>query len=75
MSHQNLFTLDSDGRPIPATPDQIISTARACIARRVRRGSMLNSPAALKDFLRVTLGAREFETILRPLPRQPPSPD
>lgn len=62
MSHSNLFTLDAEGRAVPATPEEIISTARAYIARRVRRGSALTSSAALKDFLRVTLGAREFET-------------
>jgi DNA repair protein RadC len=62
MSHSNLFTLDGDGRGIPATPDQIITAARACVARRIRRGAPLSSPAALKDFLRLTLGTREFET-------------
>ncbi|MBS0380743.1 MAG: DNA repair protein RadC [Proteobacteria bacterium] len=62
MSHVNLFTLDSNGRPVPATPDLIIAAARSCVARRVRRGSALASPTALKDFLRVNLGPREFET-------------
>jgi DNA repair protein RadC len=62
MSHSNLFTLDPDGRPVPAAPEAIISAARACVARRIRRGSALSSPAALKDFLRLTLGTREFET-------------
>jgi len=62
MSHLSLFTLDVDGRPIPASPETIIAVARACVARRVRRGTALTSPAALKDFLRLTLGTREFET-------------
>jgi len=62
MSHSNLFTFDSEGRATPATPDQIIAAARAYVARRLRRGTPLSSPAALKDFLRVNLGMREFET-------------
>ena len=62
MSHTNLFTLDAEGRAVPANADAIIAAARACLSRRVRRGSTLTSPAALKDFLRVTLGPREFET-------------
>ena len=62
MSHSNLFTLDADGRPTPAKPETIISAARARVARRIRRGAALASPAALKDFLRLTLGTREFET-------------
>src|SRR6478672_11613782 len=62
MSHSNLFTIDADGRPVPASPEAIISAARATIARRLRRGTPLSSPAALKDFLRVNLGTRAFET-------------
>ena len=62
MSNSTLFILDADGRPVPANADTIITAARACVARRMRRGSALTSPGALKDFLRVTLGAREFET-------------
>jgi hypothetical protein len=59
MSHSNLFTLDAEGRPVPASPEVIIATARACVARRVHRGSAPSSPATLKDFLRCALGIRE----------------
>jgi DNA repair protein RadC len=62
MSQSSLFTLDTDGRPIPASSDVIIAAARACVARRIRRGALLTSPTALRDFLRLTLGTREFET-------------
>jgi DNA repair protein RadC len=58
----SLFTLDTDGRPVPAASDDIIAAARRCIAQRVRRGCALSSPAALRDFLRLNLGTREFET-------------
>jgi DNA repair protein RadC len=63
MSHTNpLFTLDSGGRPVPASADQIIAAARAHIARRFRRGASVTSPVAMRDFLRLNLGTREFET-------------
>ena len=63
MSHTNrLFTLDTDGRTVPASADQVIAAARAHIAHRFRRGASLTSPAAMRDFLRLNLGTREFET-------------
>jgi DNA repair protein RadC len=63
MSHTNpLFTLGADGRAVPASADEIIAAARQCIAHRFRRGSSLTSPAAMRDFLRLNLGTREFET-------------
>jgi len=63
MSHTNhLFTLDSAGRAVPASADQVIAAARAHIAHRFRRGASLTSPAAMRDFLRLNLGTREFET-------------
>ena len=63
MSHTNhLFTLDADGRAAPASADQVIAAARAHIAHRFRRGASLTSPAAMRDFLRLNLGTREFET-------------
>jgi DNA repair protein RadC len=63
MSHTNaLFTLDSSGHAVPASADQVIAAARAHIARRFRRGASLSSPTAMRDFLRLHLGTREFET-------------
>jgi DNA repair protein RadC len=63
MSHTNpLFTLDSAGRPVPASVDEVIAAARAHIAHRFRRGASLTSPAAMRDFLRLNLATREFET-------------
>jgi DNA repair protein RadC len=63
MSRTNpLFTLDPAGRAVPASADQVIAAARAHIAHRFRRGASLTSPAAMRDFLRLNLGTREFET-------------
>ncbi len=63
MSHPtSLFTLDSTGTPVPAGADQVIAAARAHIARRFRRGASLTSPTAMRDYLRLNLGTREFET-------------
>jgi len=63
MSHTNpLFTLDSAGRPVPASVDEVIAAARAHLAHRFRRGAALTSPDAMRDFLRLNLGTREFET-------------
>lgn len=63
MSHANsLFTLDFAGRPVPASADQVIAAARQHIAYRFRRGASLTSPTAVRDFLRLRLGTREFET-------------
>jgi DNA repair protein RadC len=63
MSHTNsLFTLDQAGRPVQASADEVIAAARQHIAHRFRRGASLDSPAAMRDFLRLKLGTREFET-------------
>jgi len=47
-----LFTVNGLGDLIPATADEIIA----------RRGAALTSPKAVRDFLAVKLGAREFES-------------
>ena len=57
-----LFTLSAVGDPVPATAEEIIASAREHLSRRVRRGAPLNSPQAMRDFLAVKLGAREFES-------------
>jgi DNA repair protein RadC len=57
-----LFTLNGVGNLIPATADEIIAAAREHLSRRVRRGASLTSPQAVRDFLAVKLGAREFES-------------
>ena len=62
MSHKALYTLNDAGVPVPATPDEIIAAARDVLSRRIRRGTLLSSPKAARDFLSVKLGARDFES-------------
>ena len=63
MSHtKSLFTLSAVGDPVPATPEEIIASAREHLSRRVRRGTSLASPQATREFLALRLGAREFES-------------
>ena len=63
MSHTKaLFTLNGAGDLVPATAEEIIASAREHLSRRVRRGASLSSPQAVRDFLAVKLGAREFES-------------
>ena len=63
MSHANaLFTLNAAGEPVPASCEDIIAAAREHLSRRLRRGTSLSSPQAVRDFLAVKLGAREFES-------------
>jgi DNA repair protein RadC len=62
MSHTNIFTLDSTGRTVAASADEVIAAARQHIARRFRRSASLSSPEVMRDCLRLNLGTREFET-------------
>jgi DNA repair protein RadC len=63
MSHANaLFTLNAAGEPVPASSEDIIAAAREHLSRRLRRGTSLSSPQAVRDFLAVKLGGREFES-------------
>jgi hypothetical protein len=39
----------------PATPQELIAAARVAISRRFRRGSSLESPGAVRDYLRLSL--------------------
>ena len=44
--------------------DQVIERALAILARRARAGSALNSPSAVRDYLRLSLGGREHEVFV-----------
>jgi DNA repair protein RadC len=56
-----LCVRDESGSWRPATGVEIIDAARAALARRVRRGTVLTSPAIVSDFLGVRLGTLEHE--------------
>jgi DNA repair protein RadC len=45
----------------PATPCEIIAAARRAMTRRVRRGTAMDSPRAVREFLTIKLGALEHE--------------
>jgi len=60
--HHSLFTLDTAGRPVPATAEEIIAAAREQVSHRVRRGASLACPQATRDYLMLKLGTRELET-------------
>jgi DNA repair protein RadC len=45
----------------PATPQELISAARVALSRRFRRGSSLESPASVRDYLRLSLTELEHE--------------
>jgi DNA repair protein RadC len=45
----------------PATATEIILAARQAMTRRVRRGTAMDSPHAVREFLAIKLGALEHE--------------
>ena len=45
----------------PATASEIIGAARRAMTRRVRRGTAMDSPRAVREFLTIKLGALEHE--------------
>ena len=58
----SLYVLDSNGHPVPASADQIITAARRHLSSRVRRGTPLSSPQATRDYLALKLGDRPCES-------------
>ena len=44
--------------------NRVIERALAILARRARSGSALNSPSAVRDYLRLSLGGREHEVFV-----------
>ena len=56
-----LMVRDVSGQYRPASADEVLQHARLVLSRRVRRGTLLTSPQAVKDYLRVHLGALEHE--------------
>lgn len=46
------------------TDDKVIEQALAILASRMKAGSALSSPAAVRDYLRLAIGAREHEVFV-----------
>ena len=61
MGTEIFYIRDELGEFIPAHGDFVLAAAKAHIRRRVRRGVLLTSPQAVRDFLIVTLGDRDCE--------------
>jgi DNA repair protein RadC len=59
---KSLFTLDAAGVPVPASAEEVLAAAREHISHRVRRGSAISSPQAMRDYLTLKLGTREYES-------------
>lgn len=56
-----LLVRDESGRYRPASADEVLCQARRVLASRVRRGTTMSSPQAVKDYLRVQIGALDHE--------------
>jgi DNA repair protein RadC len=56
-----LLVCDAGGVYRPATADEVLRHARLVLAKRVRRGVTFDSPALVKDYLRVHLSPLEHE--------------
>ena len=56
-----LLVRDVDGQYRPARDDEVLHQARRVLSQRVRRGATMSSPQAVKDYLRLEIGALEHE--------------
>lgn len=56
-----LSVRDVDGQYRPARAEEVLSQARRVLSQRVRRGATMSSPQAVKDHLRLEIGALEHE--------------
>ena len=64
VSRGALLVCDAAGSYRPATADEVLRQARAVLARRVRRGVIFDSPALVKDYLRVHLAPLGHEVFM-----------
>jgi DNA repair protein RadC len=56
-----LCVRDENGAWRPATGEEIVSAARRALARRVRRGTTMDSPHVVRDFLKLKLAGLDHE--------------
>jgi len=61
MSKLTLLVQESSGALRTATTEEILVSARAVLARTIRRGKSLESPRVVREYLSVTLGTRPHE--------------
>jgi DNA repair protein RadC len=56
-----LMVRDSDGQYRVASGDEVVSRALDVLQSRFRPGALMDSPMAVKDWLRLQIGALEYE--------------
>jgi DNA repair protein RadC len=56
-----LLVRDVDGQYRAASADEVLQQARRVLSHRVRRGTTMSSPQAVKDYLRLQIGVLEHE--------------
>ena len=61
MRVETLYVRDAQGDFVQANGDTVLAAAKAHVNRRVHRGVAFTSPQVVRDYLSVTLGARECE--------------
>jgi hypothetical protein len=61
LDASSLLVRDVQGDYRPASADEVLKAALWVVGQRVQRGAVLTSPQAVRDFLRVKLGALEHE--------------
>jgi DNA repair protein RadC len=63
MTRHSLWIRDAEADVLrEATHEEIIRAARSCLARRVVKGAVLQSPGATRDFILVELSERSHES-------------
>jgi DNA repair protein RadC len=63
MTKHSLWVRDAETDALrEATHEEIIRAARSCLARRVVKGAVLQSPGATRDFILVELSERSHES-------------
>ena len=61
LDPSSLLVHDVQGDYRPASADEVLQAAMHVVGQQVRRGAVLSSPQAVRDFLRVKLGTLEHE--------------
>jgi DNA repair protein RadC len=56
-----LHVREDDGQYRPAREEEVLQQAKELLSQRVRRGESISSSGALRDYLRLQLGALEHE--------------
>jgi len=61
MGTEILYTRDEKGGFVPADGTEIVEAAKIYLNRRIKRSNPVTSPKIARDYLAVTLGARDAE--------------